>query len=106
MRPSRVEGLRRLAGLFVLLSGFESLTFGWFAGVELAVGSPDRDCSVWSDGEGPSAFVNVVVVPRADRCHVGEVGFAVVFPWGDVVDFAFLEGCVAAVEGAGSVDCP
>ncbi len=40
MRPSGVEGLHRLAGLFVGLCGFEALTFGWFSGMELAVGSP------------------------------------------------------------------
>ena len=77
MRPSGGEGLHRLVVLFVFPVLFDSL-FALFdalpgvnldrtGGVQFAVVSQDRQGAVEGECEGPSAFVNQVVMVCAGR---------------------------------------
>ena len=74
--------------------------------VEGAVGSAQGDGAVGFEGEGPAAFVDVVVVPLAQGQEIVEVGGAEVFPPGDVMDPAVLETDLAAGEPTGPVHRP
>ena len=71
--------------------------------VEGAVGSAQGDGAVGFEGEGPAAFVDVVVVAFTDRQQIVQVRGAEVFPPGDVVDAAVLEPHLTAREPTGPV---
>ena len=71
-----------------------------------SVGSAEGDRPVGLEGEGPLSFVDQVVVPFAEREHVGDVGRSLVLPPGDVMDPAGLEAHLAAGMTTGSVHRP
>ncbi len=72
--------------------------------VDGAVWSGQRDRAVRSEFEGPAAFVDEMMMPRAQGEQVGEIGgSAVECPVGDVMDLAMGELDVAAGVAARDV---
>lgn len=60
--------------------------------------------AVGCHGDGPAAFVYLVVVVFAERDHVPKVGSAAVFPVVDVVDATVVERDGAVGVSAGAVE--
>ena len=64
----------------------------------------DGELTVGCEFESPALFVDEVMMSRAQREQVVEVGASAELPGDQVVDLAALEWCFAAGEGAGAVD--
>ena len=80
---------------------------GGCVGVEGAVGAAEFDGAAGVQGEGPAVVVDGVVMPRAQRQQVVEIGRAVLFdPFDDVVDLAVGEPHLAVGEPASPVHRP
>jgi hypothetical protein len=71
-----------------------------------AIGLHDREGSIGGELQSPAILVNHVMMARAQRKQVGQIGLAAEFPRDDVVDLATVEHDVAAVERTTSVDRP
>jgi hypothetical protein len=67
---------------------------------DCAVGFRDFEDSVGSDGEHRFPPVDLVMIMGAERNQHGEIGLSAVFPRGDMVDLATIEGHIASIDRA------
>lgn len=71
--------------------------------MELTSGSVDLQTAIWQELDVPSPFVNSMVMPRAKRYKIGEIGLAALLPLVDVVSLAPIDGGGTSDPSTGGV---
>ena len=77
---------------------------GWASGHDPAIGTLNRDRSGLAEGQHPAGVMNLVMVMRAQRRQVLEVGASTMSPPGDMVNVTVPERHRTVGNDAGRVE--